>query len=129
MKTILNLILCCIIFSIQSCAQKPEGVVIVDADSMKTLIKDEHAIILDVRTPEEYAEGHLPGAINIDYRNEKFEEGLDTLNKDLVYDVYCRSGNRSLESTEIMKKKGFKNIYHFEGGFTEWEKKGFPVVK
>jgi rhodanese-related sulfurtransferase len=127
MKTLLYLSICFII-SIQSCAQK-SGYTNISSDSLQQLMKDEHSVVLDVRTPEEYSEGHIPGAINIDYRNENFEKGLDTLNKELVYEVYCRSGGRSSEAAEIMSRKGFKTIYHFEGGFLEWQKKNYPVVK
>jgi rhodanese-related sulfurtransferase len=127
MRTIIYLAFASIL-AFQSCAQK-SAVTNISADSLQSLLKDEHGILLDVRTPEEYAEGHIPGAINIDYRSEHFSEGLDTLNKDLVYQVYCHSGRRSSESSEIMKKKGFKSIYNLEGGILEWQKKGYPVVK
>lgn len=128
MKTIIYLFFCSIV-ALQSCAQKSEGYVNVSSDSLQKMMKDEHAILIDVRTPEEYAEGHLPGAVNINYNDPNFSEGLDTLNKDLVYEVYCRSGGRSSLSSEIMVKKGFKNVYNLENGITEWKNKGLPVVK
>jgi len=127
MKSILAFVFALGIF--HSCAQEKQTVTEIGADSMKTMITGEHAVILDVRTPEEYAQGHIPGAINIDYQNEKFSAGLDTLNRDLEYHVYCRSGRRSGESVEIMKQKGFTKIYHLQGGILEWEEKGYPVKK
>ena len=128
MKTIFYLSFCLII-ALQSCAQKPTGYINVSSDSLNTLLKDEHGILIDVRTPEEYAAGHIPGAININYNDPKFEDVLDTLNKELVYEVYCRSGGRSELSVETMSKMGFKNIYHLENGILEWEKKGLPIVR
>jgi phage shock protein E len=114
----------------QSCAQKTaEGYSNINSDSLNKLMKDEHGILIDVRTPQEYAEGYIPGAILIDYLNENFEKGLDTLNKDLVYEVYCRSGGRSSNAAEIMMKKGFKNVYNLEGGIIEWKDKKYPIVK
>jgi rhodanese-related sulfurtransferase len=115
--------------ALTSCAQKQEGYQNISSDSLNEMLKDEHAILLDVRTPQEYNEGHIAGAVNIDYLNPHFSEGLDTLNKDLVYEVYCKSGGRSSLTSEIMVKKGFKNVYNLENGITEWQQKKLPVVK
>lgn len=73
---------------------------------------------LDVRTPEETADGIIAGAIKIDYRADKFEDKLDKLNRDDSYIVYCRSGGRSSKTADIMKQMGFKSIYNLEGGYT-----------
>ena len=119
-----------LIIAFSSSCQKPQtSANHISADSLKSILKTEHGIILDVRTPEEFEEGHIAGSININYHDENFSAALDTLDKNKQYEVYCRSGNRSYKSIELMKKKGFKNIYHFEGGILNWEEKGFETVK
>ena len=128
MKTLLYLILS-LTMGISACAQKKGGYTTITADSLQQMMKDVHTVLIDVRTPEEYMEGHIPGAININYLDENFERGLDTLNKDLVYEVYCHSGGRSTNSAEIMVKKGFKNIFNYEGSMREWKQLGLPVAK
>lgn len=112
-----------------ACQKKENGITLISADSLKVMLNNEHGILLDVRTPEEFAEGHLPGAINIDFKNEGFSAALDTLDKTKQYEVYCRSGHRSGESTEMMSKKGFKKVYDLEGGILKWQEKGFETVK
>ena len=112
-----------------ACQKKENGIILISADSLRVMLNSEHGILLDVRTPEEFAEGHLPGAINIDYKNEGFSAALDTLDKTKQYEVYCRSGHRSGESTEMMTKKGFKKVYDLEGGILKWQEKGFETVK
>ena len=112
-----------------ACQKKENGSTLISADSLKVMLNNEHGILLDVRTPEEFAEGHLPGAINIDFKNKGFSAALDTLDKTKQYEVYCRSGHRSGESTEMMSKKGFKKVYDLEGGILKWQEKGFETVK
>jgi phage shock protein E len=84
------------------------------------------ARVVDVRTPEEYADGHLTGAINSDYRNGDFAEEMKDWDKDKVYYLYCASGNRSGKAAELMKEAGFKHIYNV-GGYTPLKEAGFPT--
>ena len=91
-------------------------------DWEEQLEKDDNAFILDVRTPEEVAEGYIPGATNIDiYLGQEFLNKLEELDKSKNYYVYCRSGNRSGQACAIMENAGFKNAYNLEGGFMNWE--------
>ncbi len=86
------------------------------------LQNDPNAFILDVRTPEEVAEGYIPNAINIDiYLGPDFLAELEKLDKNKNYYVYCRSGNRSGQACAIMNSLGFENAYNLEGGFMHWE--------
>ncbi|MBC3757401.1 rhodanese-like domain-containing protein [Hyunsoonleella sp. SJ7] len=86
------------------------------------LSNDENAVILDVRTDEETAEGIIPKAIHIDiYRGQDFINELEDLDKDKNYYVYCRSGNRSGQACRIMDELGFEHAYNLEGGILEWE--------
>ena len=90
---------------------------------------NENFIILDVRTPQEYASGHLEDTINIDYNSRTFQESLATLDKDKTYLLYCRTGNRSSKAFEIMKDMDFKKIYHMKSGVVTWISEELPTVK
>lgn len=83
-------------------------------------------ILVDVRTPEEYADGHLDGAVNSDFRGGAFAQEMENWDKDKVYYLYCASGNRSGKAAELLKEAGFKYIYNV-GGFTDLKEAGFPT--
>ena len=79
------------------------------------------AILLDVRTPEEFESGHLPGALNIDIRGYDFHEQIETLDPNTSYFVYCRSGARSTSACKFMESKGFEEVINLQGGILAWE--------
>jgi rhodanese-related sulfurtransferase len=85
--------------------------------------------LVDVRTPEEVAEGTIAGAINFDFRADGFEEKLDVLDKSKPVYVFCRSGGRSANAASIMKEMGFTRIYDLDGGITAWKAEGKEVVE
>lgn len=91
--------------------------------------KSKKSVILDIRTPEETAEGHLEGATFINFLGEDFENQLLTLNKKKTYYVYCRSAKRTIPATEKMMAMGFKKVFMLEGGINNWKEQGKPVVK
>jgi rhodanese-related sulfurtransferase len=91
--------------------------------------KNKRSVILDIRTPEETAEGHLEEATFINFLGEDFENQLLTLNKKKTYYVYCRSAKRTIPATEKMMAMGFKKVFMLEGGINNWKEKGKPVVK
>jgi rhodanese-related sulfurtransferase len=97
------------------------------------LIKDNSKnpdfIILDVRTKNEFKEGHLENALNMDFYFKDFSDQLDSLDKNKKYFLYCRSGNRSGKTSEIMKRLGFTEVYNLLGGFSDLEKNGLKTVK
>jgi phage shock protein E len=68
------------------------------------------SILIDVRTPEEFAEGYVRGAVNIDVSNPNFEAQIASLDKNAAYNIYCRSGNRSAVAVDIMRNAGFTNV-------------------
>ncbi|MCW4031920.1 MAG: rhodanese-like domain-containing protein [Candidatus Bathyarchaeota archaeon] len=98
-----------------------------------TLIQDnkgnENFVILDVRTPEEIANGAIENSIKIDYYSDTFLEEIDELDKENTYLVYCRSGGRSGEATKLMEELGFQKVYDMSGGFSQWEAEDLPFVK
>lgn len=89
----------------------------------------ENFVIIDVRTPEEYANGHIENAINLDYYSETFKDELNKLDKNKAYLIYCRSGRRTGTVLDIMKELGFTEVYNMLGGITQWEAKGLPIIK
>jgi rhodanese-related sulfurtransferase len=86
-------------------------------------------VVLDIRTPQEFQDGHIGGAVNIDYRSATFGADLDRLDKTKTYFVYCRIGRRSAEAIGIMIQKGFTSIYRTPGDIVAWRAAGLPLVK
>ena len=92
----------------------------INMDEAITMMEEESSyIILDVRTPEEFAERHIPGAINIPNETISTEEIPELPNKDQLILVYCRSGNRSKQASEKLVALGYTNIVEF-GGINDW---------
>ncbi|MGV3774531.1 MAG: rhodanese-like domain-containing protein [Verrucomicrobiales bacterium] len=86
-------------------------------------------IVLDVRTRKEFEEGHIPGAILIDFRSADFEKQIQKLDPNKTYLVHCAVGGRSAQACEKLEKIRFANVYNLEGGFKAWEKEGKAVEK
>ena len=101
----------------------------VDAQGAAKLVETTKPTVIDVRTPKEFAEGHLKGAKNIDFLGDRFEESLAKLDRDKPYLVHCRSGRRSTASLKVFEKLGFKKIYHLDGGVNAWTKAGLPLTQ
>ena len=101
----------------------------VPASSFGAIIDTNAATLIDVRTPEEFAEGHIKGATLINYESPDFSEKIAKLNKNQHYLVYCRSGNRSSKAIAIMKQQGFTHITELKGGISAWTSANLPVTK
>jgi rhodanese-related sulfurtransferase len=85
------------------------------------LEQDDNAVIIDVRTPDEWAEGIIPNALQIDiYQGQGFIYKIDELDKSKDYYVYCKAGGRSAQACSIMNQLGFENTYNLVGGFMQW---------
>ena len=91
-------------------------------------ITEPDVIILDVRTPEEFASGHIEGALNIDFNSGNFANEITRLNPSETYAVYCRSGSRSGQAASIMHKAGFHDVSNLNGGVIDWTNAGLPLV-
>jgi len=88
----------------------------------EALDKDQNAQVLDVRTEEEFIEGYIPTAKNIDiYKGQGFLDEINELDKSKNYYVYCRSGARSAQACALMNENGIENAYNLMGGITDWE--------
>lgn len=96
-------------------------------DAFEREIASADRVLLDVRTPDEYASGYLPNARNIDFSSAGFLEEIRSLDRTAPYAVYCRSGNRSGKAVAEMKKLGFTNIIDLKGGLLAWEREGRTV--
>lgn len=108
---------------VSACAdtQTAEATGLVDSARAEELISSiGDLVVLDVRTPEEFAAGALPGAILIDVNDPSFTSDVSQLDNDLPYLVYCRSGNRSASAVEIMEDLGFTEIYELGDGVQAW---------
>ena len=86
-------------------------------------------VILDVRTPAEFSDGHVEGAINIDYHASTFKQDLNGLDKTKVYLLYCRTARRSRATLEMMRELGFREVYHMLGGIVRWKAEGLSTTK
>ncbi len=105
------------------------GIPSVSAVEFQKELKTDSVQLLDVRTPQEFAEGHIEGAINIDVRSDGFRQRAEKeLKKDSTVLVYCRSGRRSMNAAEILTELGYK-VINLEGGIIDWEGNGMPTVR
>ena len=86
-------------------------------------------VLLDVRTPQEYAQGHIAGAMNLNYRAKDFGEQVGKLDKSKTYLVYCAVGGRSTSACEKMAKLEFAHLYNLDGGISRWQREGKKVQK
>lgn len=107
--------------------KKVQSLQLVTTEEMQELMSLEDMQLVDVRTPSEYLEGHVPNAQNIDFLGENFDEQIQSLDKSKPIIVYCKSGGRSAKCASKLAALGFEKIYDLEGGFSQWEFKGLEV--
>ena len=100
---------------------QPPKVEVLKKLEYQALISEGYTI-LDVRTPEEFEEGHIQGAQNINIKDDNFITAIQKLSPSDTLLVYCRSGRRSLYAAQVMVSFGFQKIYDLEGGFLNWKK-------
>jgi len=86
-------------------------------------------VIIDVRTPQEFAEERIEGAINLDYSADTFKDELNKLDKNRTYVIYCRSGGRSGGALDLMKELRFKEVHNILGGIIAWKADVLPTIK
>lgn len=120
-------LLCCQAAFSQS---KPSPVRNIGVEEFDKLRQKTNYVVLDVRTPKEFADGHIPGAVNIDWNGPDFQKKVAALDKSKHYLVQCAVGGRSAKAGDKMTTSlQFTNVYNLEGGIKAWEKAGKPVEK
>ena len=99
-----------------------------DVKGFAELMNDTNVVVLDVRTADEFKEGHLEGAVNIDYKQGDFvEQAVTKLPKERTIAVYCRSGRRSAGAAELLAKEGYR-VVNMKGGIIAWQEAQMPVT-
>ncbi len=124
----LSAVLVASLFALTACGAAGGAVTTLSVPDFAKKITDSSVVLLDVRTPAEFASGHIAGATNIDFESGTFASDIQKIDKTKSYAVYCRSGNRSAQATAIMAKDGFKSIFNLDGGINNWLSAGNAVV-
>jgi rhodanese-related sulfurtransferase len=121
--------------SASSSASTPVAVTVVtepqrvDPATFAAAVATPGVVTLDVRTPEEFTEGHIAGAANYNVEDPTFTALIATLDPNATYAVYCRSGNRSQVAVDQMVAAGITSIYELADGIIGWEAAGYPIQK
>lgn len=117
-------------FGLTSCLKnQADGVQVLEVSKYEKKMTQPEVQLVDVRTPEEFSEGHLENAINIDVTADDFDAKVASLDKEKPVMVYCKSGGRSAKASAKLKELGFKTITDLEGGITNWKSENKPIVK
>ncbi len=128
MRKILALIAAPLMLLLAACGGSSANVANLSTQEFASSIKNSEVVILDVRTPGEFASGHIQGAINIDVEGPDFQSQIATLDKSKEYAIYCRSGRRSIVAADLMSDKGFTKLSNLESGIISWQGSGYPLV-
>ena len=123
----LILVLFASVFALTACGTT-SAVTTLSAPDFAKKISDSSVTLIDVRTPAEFASGHIAGATNIDFESGNFPNEIKKLDMTKTYAVYCRSGNRSAQATALRAKDGFKSIFNLNGGIINWQSAGNTLV-
>lgn len=130
LQKIIFLILALVLVKIDYTQAQSSGVKAISVSEFEELAKNKGAVrIIDVRTPDEMAEGHIPNAKNVDYKNDNFKSEIAKLDKNRTYILYCKIGVRSGNAADVMKAAGFTHIYSLHGGIEAWQEAGKPIEK
>lgn len=97
-------------------------------EAAEVLDAEPDAVLLDIRTPEEFVDGHIAGSVNIDFYAPDFADRIGQLDRDTTYVVYCRSGNRSASAMSVFADLGFTSVYEIDGGVLSWVQAGLPIT-
>ena len=117
-------------FTVGACSgTEVTGPTLVDAGRAQELVtSDPDVVVLDIRTPEEAAAGAIPGATVVDFYSPTFSTDIEMLDRNATYLVYCRSGNRSAQATQLMETLGFEDVYELDGGIIAWADAGLTLT-
>ena len=125
-KIIIITCLLTVSFFFYPCISHARGTVqnVTAAEFAKVLEHAPKGTILDIRTPGEFNQGHIAGAVNVDYFGADFKKRLSQLPRNKTYYVYCRTGNRSSKALLMMGELGFQNVVHLQDGILDWVRSG-----
>lgn len=115
-------------FLLSACSSLGQKVNNLTPQEFEKQITAANTQLIDVRTPEEFAERHIKGAVNININGSNFESELQKFDKNQPVYFYCLSGGRSSKAAQLASKNGFKTTYNLEGGILNWSNAGKPVV-
>ncbi len=101
----------------------------IGVDQFDKMREEKNTVILDVRTPDEFKKGHVPGALNINVDDPSFDKRVSELDKSKTYLVHCASGVRSARAARKLALMGFDRLYDFSPGFRGWKEAGKPIEK
>ena len=130
MKYAKTIVLIALIFSgiAASCGQDKESKISLITASELNKANDS-ILLIDVRTPDEFASGHIQNSVNIDMRSDDFKEQIAALEKGQEIYLYCKKGGRSNSAAKMIEEMDFEKIYDLKGGITAWEDEGLKTVK
>ena len=109
---------------VSACGSTPAAISKMDVKAFADAASRPGVVLLDVRSPEEFAAGHLPGAVNINVEDSGFADAIAKLDKNATYAVYCQSGRRSGIATSQMAEAGFATLFDLQGGVQAWKQAG-----
>lgn len=101
----------------------------INTSLFRQMIEEDSFVLIDVRTIEEFNEGHIKDAVNIDFYKPTFEDEIDEFDKRKRYLIYCRSGNRSRQAMYLMRDLGFEEVYNLSHGIISWNENNFPTER
>lgn len=110
------------------CSTSKSAITNMNATDFSKKIQESGVVLLDVRTPGEFSQGHIQGAMNIDVEASTFNSEIVKLDKTKTYAVYCHSGRRSGIATTAMAALGFKHLFNLQNGISDWMAHGMMMV-
>lgn len=115
---------------VTSCLKsQTEGVQVLDVAKYEQKMAEPEVQLIDVRTPEEFNEGHIENAVNINFMSDDFDANVANLDKEKPVMVYCKAGGRSAKAAARLKELGFTTITDLKGGISNWTSENKPTVK
>lgn len=123
----LSIIILSLIPYLSSCAQNA-GIKQLNSLEFQKLTATDKGILLDVRTPSEFSNGHIQNSGNLNYYALDFSKKLELLPKDQPIYLYCNTGYRSEKAAEILTEKGYTNVYNLQHGIMEWNLQNLPII-
>lgn len=128
MKKLLALLALVGVLFVAGCSSSAGAVQAVDPQAFLQTASQPGTTVIDVRTPAEFAAGHIDGAVNINVESDTFNGQIDALDKNGTYAVYCHSGRRSTLATDAMAQAGFTKLFNLKGGIADLQAAGGAVV-